>query len=223
MSEVVPQLERRRVALGDLNPLPYNPRIRLQPGTRKYQELRTSILTYGEAGGIVWNARTGNIIGGHQRYYILADLGQEDADVTVVDLDEENERVLNIRLNVPGSDWDVELLPYVYAAVDEQLRPLTGFTDTEVADMVQAAETMHPDSFLDDIAGMDTTLPGVGAPELKDDHPHRTGTQYFTYQLVLDADQRDAYFAAIDLAKRRENLDNSMDAITAICRRYMTA
>lgn len=219
----VPQLERRRVALTDLNPLPYNPRVRLTPGTRKYNELRDSILAFGEAGGIVWNSRTGNIIGGHQRYYILSDLNETEADCTVVDLDEERERALNIRLNVPGSDWDLELLPYVYAAVDESMRALTGFTDTEIADMVRAAEMQAPDSFLDDISGMDAPLPGVGAPELKDDHPHRTGTQYFTYQLVLTADQRDAYFAAIDRAKKAHNLDNSMDAITVVCREYLGA
>jgi hypothetical protein len=67
---------------------------------------------------------------------------------------------------------------------------------------------------------MDGPPPGVGAPELKDDHPHRTGQQYFTYQLVLTADQRDTYFAAIDRAKRIHNLDNSMDAVTAVCEAY---
>lgn len=217
----VPQLERRRVPLSDLNPLPYNPRVRLQPGTRKYNELRDSILAFGEAGGIVWNSRTGNIIGGHQRYYILSDLGEAEADCTVVDLDDAQERALNIRLNVPGSNWDIELLRVSYAQLDETMRELTGFTDTEVADMQRADELRDPDSFLDDLAGADGPLPGVGAPELKEDHPHRTGDQYFTYQLVLTADQRDTYFAAIDQAKRTHNLDNTMDAITVVCREYL--
>ena len=219
----VPQLERRRIPLDQLNPLPYNPRVRLTPGTRKYNELRDSILAFGEAGGIVWNQRTGSIVGGHQRYYILVDLGETEADCTIVDLDEDQERALNLRLNVPGSNWDLELLPYVYNAVDESYRHLTGFSDTEISDMVRAAEAMNPDSFLDDISNMEAPLPGVGAPELKDDHPHRTGTQYFTYQLVLTADQRDAYFAAIDRAKRVHNLDNSMDAITVVCQEYLSA
>jgi hypothetical protein len=200
-----------------MNPLPYNPRVRLLPGTRKYNELRDSILAFGEAGGVVWNRRTGNIVGGHQRYYILQDLGEEYADATVVDLDEDRERALNIRLNVPGSDWNLELLQVSYNALDEELRALTGTTDREIAEQVMAAS---PDAFLDDLVGMDTAPPGVGSPELKDDHPHRTGTQYFTYQIVLTGEQRDIYFAAINRAKAALNLDNSMDAITAVCEAY---
>lgn len=215
----VPQLERRRVMLADMNPLPYNPRVRLQPGTKKYEDLKRSIITFGEAGGIVWNSRTGNIVGGHQRYYILLDLEETTADATVVDLDDQAERALNIRLNIPGSDWDPELLRVTVGMIEREMREAAALDPVE--DIMRELEHQHPDRFLDDISGMDAPPPGVGAPELKDDHPHRTGAQYFTYQLVLTGEQRDVYFEAIDRAKQVHNLDNSMDAITAVCEAYV--
>ena len=45
---------------------------------------------FGYVEPIVWNKRTGNIVGGHQRYKILIDMGMQEVDCVVVDLDETN-------------------------------------------------------------------------------------------------------------------------------------
>jgi hypothetical protein len=219
----VPTLERRRVPVDLISPAAYNPRIKLRPDSPKYQELRASLLEFGEAGGIVWNEETGNLVGGHQRYWIMVDeFGATEIEVVVVNLDEQRERVLNLRLNKPASDWDAELLPEAYARISEELRWLTGFQDQEINDIVRAAEVESPDAFLNDLASSEpNTAVGVGGAELKDDHPHRTGEQYYQFQLVLDADQRAVFFEAVARAKSELDLVNTMDAIVAVCARYL--
>ncbi|WP_338011188.1 hypothetical protein [Paenibacillus alvei] len=49
----------------------YNSRVDLQQGDPEYEKLRRSIEEFGYIDPIVWNERTGNMVGGHQRYKIL--------------------------------------------------------------------------------------------------------------------------------------------------------
>ncbi|WP_207892461.1 hypothetical protein [Paenibacillus pinisoli] len=53
------------ISLDKLNPATYNPRDDLQPGDPEYEKLRCSIETFGYVEPIVWNERTGNMVGGH--------------------------------------------------------------------------------------------------------------------------------------------------------------
>ena len=72
--------------LRDLHPAPYNPRLKLRPGDPRYRKLRRSVERFGLVEPLVWNRRTGHLVGGHQRYQILCDLGHTEAPVSVVDL-----------------------------------------------------------------------------------------------------------------------------------------
>jgi ParB-like chromosome segregation protein Spo0J len=58
----------------------------------------------------VWNKRTGNLVGGHQRFKILIEQGLKEVDVSVVELDLEKEKTLNLALNKISGDWDDEKL-----------------------------------------------------------------------------------------------------------------
>lgn len=222
MSANVAQIEIRRMRLSDLSPSAYNPRIRLVPGTPPYEDLRNSIRTFGYVDPLVWNEDTGNLVGGHQRFWILQDDGVEEADVSVVRLDLDREKTLNILLNNPKvqGEFDPNRLRNVLDSLDAELSVMTGFVDADIEAMLRTAEIVIPGAFLDDIDS-DAPLPGVGAPELKDDHPHRTGTQYFQFQLVLTAEQRDMYFQAINKAKSLNNLDTTMEALVAVCDAYL--
>lgn len=51
-----------------INPAPYNPRLDLKPGNRGYDKLARSIDQWGCVEPLVWNQRTGNLVGGHQRF-----------------------------------------------------------------------------------------------------------------------------------------------------------
>lgn len=104
------QTTTRRVRLDQLNPAPYNPRA-ISPASR--DALAASLDRFGLVQPIVWNERTGNVVGGHQRLAILAERGLEETEVVVVDLDEEDEKALNVALNSPGlaGDFTAELQP----------------------------------------------------------------------------------------------------------------
>lgn len=132
----------RRVRLGELHPAAYNPRRTLQPEDRRWQRLAASLTEFGLVDPLIWNSRTGNLVGGHQRLRILREVhGLSDADaieVAVVDLDEPRERELNLVLNneqVAGQ-WDADALRTVLADLrdnHQRVGNVGGFDAAEIA------------------------------------------------------------------------------------------
>ncbi len=91
---------------------PYNPR---QMTDKAKKNLRSHIKRVGLVEPLVWNVRTGNLVGGHQRLGqldVLEGNRQYKLHVAQVDLDEMAEKELNIALNNPENqgDWDLEKL-----------------------------------------------------------------------------------------------------------------
>jgi len=215
-------LDVQRMALADVNPAEYNPRVRLEPGSAEYDGLRKSIETFGYVDPLVWNKHTGNLVGGHQRYWILLDMGATEADVSVVDLDDDREKALNIALNNPKlqGSWNIHQLRAVVDSLDIELQAAAGMYDRDVAELMRVSEIDNATTFLGDFNPDDDHV-SIGAPELKDDHPHRTGEQFFQMQIVLDEHQRSLYYEAINRAKRNHGIDNSMEALVAVCERYI--
>ena len=64
--------------------------------------LRKSIDRFGLVEPIIWNKRTGHVVGGHQRLKVLRERGDIETDVVVIDLDQKQETALNISLNNPA-------------------------------------------------------------------------------------------------------------------------
>jgi len=86
----------QRIKLDKLSPAVYNPR---KITDKAFKGLEASISRFGLLIPIVWNKRTGNIVGGHQRYRHLIETGEVETDVIVVDIDDQEEVALNITLN----------------------------------------------------------------------------------------------------------------------------
>ena len=86
---------------------PKNPRI---IDRKKQMALKKSLTRWGNVGVLVWNERTGMLVGGEQRLKLLKKEGVKKTSVVVVDLPEEEERALMVELNNRFSqgDWDVE-------------------------------------------------------------------------------------------------------------------
>ena len=57
----------QRISIEQLQAAPYNPRVALQPGDAAYARLARSLDEFDLVQPPVWNARTGHIVGGHQR------------------------------------------------------------------------------------------------------------------------------------------------------------
>lgn len=126
-----------KVELDKLKEAAYNPRVKLEPGMDEYERLRKSIETFGDVEPIVWNQRTGNVVGGHQRLQVLRDLGYEKATVSVVDMDEAAEKRLNLALNKARGDWDGEKLEALLAEMDPDALEVSGFGADEVAILLE--------------------------------------------------------------------------------------
>src|SRR5262245_6547350 len=99
-----------RVSIRKINPAPYNPRVDLQPGDPEYEKLRRSMETFGCVEPLVWNKRTGHLVGGHQRFKILVEQGHTHLDVSVVTLPLAQEKALNVALNKIAGAWDEQKL-----------------------------------------------------------------------------------------------------------------
>lgn len=132
-------IEKKKI--GDMNRAVYNPRIELIPGDTEYENLRRSITTYGLLIPIIWNKRTNNVVGGHQRLSVLENEGETEVDVSVVDLDETQERQLNIALNKIEGGWDEDKLADLLAELGEDAI-LTGFTQQEIDSLTNDIDSL---------------------------------------------------------------------------------
>lgn len=135
----VASLTKERRKISDLRPAVYNPRKKLKPGDDEYEKLKASIEAFGYVDPIIVN-KDGTVIGGHQRLFVLQDLGYDEADVAVVDLNKNDEKALNIALNKITGEWDEEKLASLFAELDVEgySLNLTGFTDDEIFNLNQS-------------------------------------------------------------------------------------
>jgi DNA modification methylase len=96
--------------LKDLIPSEYNPR---RASKEQEQALSESLKKYGCVEPIVVNEnenRNNIIIGGHFRVRELLKLKVEEVECVIVNLNKEDEKELNIRLNSNTGDWDIDKL-----------------------------------------------------------------------------------------------------------------
>lgn len=89
----------RTLPIDRLVPAPYNPRKVLAQKSLAYRKLKASIESFGLVEPLVWNERSGHVVGGHARLRILRDLGITEVPVSVVQLSDEREKALNVVLN----------------------------------------------------------------------------------------------------------------------------
>ena len=101
-----------KIEISKLKPAKYNPR---QITKKQYNDLKDSLDKFSLVEPIVVN-KDMTIIGGHQRFQIWKENAEQTnvEDITipcvVLDLNKEQERELNIRLNSSGGGWDWDKL-----------------------------------------------------------------------------------------------------------------
>ena len=106
-------IEKKQIA--DLIPAPYNPR---QSTAKQEQHLKESLEKFGLVEPIIYNKQTGYIVGGHFRVRELKKLGIKEVECVIVDLNEADEKELNIRLNANTGGWDWDTLANDWDVVD---------------------------------------------------------------------------------------------------------
>ncbi len=132
-------IQVQKIPYEKLNPSAYNPRKDLQPGDPEFEKLLRSVEEFGYVEPIVWNSRTGNIVGGHQRFKVLRQLNYTEIDCVVVDMDEAREKALNIALNKISGEWDEEKLAMVFRDIEQFgiSLDITGFETPEIDKLYQ--------------------------------------------------------------------------------------
>jgi DNA modification methylase len=93
--------------ISELTPAPYNPR---ESTEKQESQLKQSLKKFGVVEPIIYNKQTGYIVGGHFRVRELQKLGYTEIECVIVDLSEEDEKELNIRLNANTGQWDWDAL-----------------------------------------------------------------------------------------------------------------
>lgn len=156
------QFERfipKRISRSQIESAPYNPR-KITPAAKR--QLRDNIERVGLVEPLIWNKRTGNLVGGHQRLSILDGLhnGKDDYKLTVseVDLDPKDEKIQNVFLNNPGSQGTYDPTKMADLLVDTDFS-LTdaGFTPLEF----ELEFGFTPETLANQVLG----LPPAGEPE----------------------------------------------------------
>lgn len=150
--------------LKDIHEAPYNPRMELKPGDKEYESLKKSLARWGQVEPLVINKHNKTLVGGHQRFHVMKDLGFKLAIVAYVDIkDPREEKALNIALNKIGGAWDEDKL----AIVLEDIRSsdfdigLTGFSTKELDKLLKdVGEHEPPEDIIPDAPKVPVTKPG---------------------------------------------------------------
>lgn len=127
--------------LSDLKPAKYNPRKDLTPDDIEYKKISASIEKHGFLQPLIWNERTGNLVGGHQRLKVLAAKGIKEIEVVVVDVDENQEKAMNLSLNKAVGEWDTEkLLELLKEAQEQDFLDMTCFDEDDLKELLNKVD-----------------------------------------------------------------------------------
>lgn len=152
-----------------LLPADYNPRKELKAGMAEYEKLKKSIEEFGLVEPIIFNESTLNIVGGHQRVAILKDLGWTKVPVSLVNLSQSQERLLNLALNKIDGQWDDEKLKELLEQLNQEGQDITlsGFDLSEINSFIpdfDGETSLLPE---DDDFNVDETLQEIDEPTTK--------------------------------------------------------
>ena len=93
------KFEIQTISREQVNLAAYNPRFIDAENEKK---LKKGLKKHGLVMPLVWNKRTGNLVGGHRRIEQLDKLEKGtyyDLDIAVIDVDEREEKIINVQLN----------------------------------------------------------------------------------------------------------------------------
>lgn len=126
------------MSLSKLKDAEYNPR---SIKDENMEGLVGSIENFGLLQPIIWNKKTGNVVGGHQRKKVLEKNKVKTTDVVVVELSLEKEKALNVALNndyIQG-EWEFQDLSVILKELQESNNlDLTFMPEHELGNLLNA-------------------------------------------------------------------------------------
>lgn len=181
---------------------PYNPR---QIDKESAKRLRKSISEHGLVDLPIWNKRTGNLVGGHQRISQLDALeGSKDYElmVNVIDVDEREEAKINAKLNNADlqGDWDFGKLAEMAEDFALDFEDM-GFSEMTVDMMFDGDERFSALLDNDDVNGAECDMGEIKAARqrIRDDESEKDSINYFATIVFHDEAAKKRFFQAISI------------------------
>lgn len=133
------ELNTKMVPIGDLHEDPANVR---QHPTRNLNDIRNSLVEFGQVEPLVVQKGTGKVIGGNGRLSVMRDLGWEEAAVVEFDGTDLQCTALAIALNRTSdtSEFNTENLAHIVSQImdeDNSLAHHLGFSESEIDDLLK--------------------------------------------------------------------------------------
>lgn len=127
-----------RVPIDSLTEDPTNARAH---GEENLAAVEASLREHGQVEPLVVRKKARRLIGGHGRLAAMRRLGWTHADVVLLDVDEDEARKLNLRLNRTAelAEWDDEKLGAVLREIDEAARADLGWDEDEITALIGEA------------------------------------------------------------------------------------
>lgn len=207
-----------KISINDIIPSEYNPRIITQ---KDKEILKNSLTEFGLVDPIIVNLKNNTIIGGHQRYFILKELGVTElflvrqGDIGWIFLQEElsipsddYEKALNISLNQQAGQWNYEKL---YSILDN-------FNEINFDTDLTGFDYISPNTSTDDFFDEDTFSYDFDESIEEEDIIIKKQTRILkigTYSIELDLFKFNNWLRKIEF----DNDFNSMKIINEIKRR----
>jgi ParB-like chromosome segregation protein Spo0J len=123
-------MEIKNKKIKEIKEAEYNPR---KISDDELSKLKKSIKSFGIVRPLIVNIRTGNLVSGHQTLAASRILGLKEVPTIEIDVDEKQEKVLNIGLNKISGEWDYDKLNGLLEEIKElDVFDCTGFDKTDV-------------------------------------------------------------------------------------------
>lgn len=170
-------MDIRKIPVSMIRAAEYNPRIDLKPGDPEYEKLKRSIEEFGYVEPLVWNEKQETSLVAISEI-LINELQETEVEVSVVDLDDNQEKALNLALNKISGDWDEEKLAYVLADLKESNLDisLSGFDDEVVTKLHSEYLDIHVEEpVVDDDFDVQQALDEIQEPETKQGDIWRLG------------------------------------------------
>ncbi len=141
-------MEFKKIKISELIPASYNPRKKLKRGDKEFEKIKNSITEFGYIDPVIVNKDL-TVIGGHQRITVLKELGYEEIDCVVIDIDKIKEKALNVALNKISGEWNKELLVDLIKDLQNSDFDIA-FTGFEPPEIEQLFNTVHDKEIKED-------------------------------------------------------------------------
>lgn len=187
----------------DIQKAPYNPRL-IDDANKK--RLEKGIKKHGLVEPLVWNRRTGNLVSGHQRLSILDKLEKAknyELDVSVIDVDEAEEKRINVELNNASMQgaYDYDMLGELALDLGDSLEDL-GFSDFDAEIMFGASDKYQdllPDSVAVETAKGDIREIKENRARMNEKYSKEQNADFYFVVVCKDQKEKDELFSEMSV------------------------